>query len=164
METSLFPDLYFDITRSGGFQECENGFYFMDQESESVVLYQNGQFSTVIDGNNERIGWFQVQGDSIIYKTYDEAVPFYDQAPVSYTKQLQELGVINYLITVGIPSYFDLGEKWGDGEYYNKPWEVMANIYGGVEEYENSQIDINAAYKYHRGSQKIGPMILIFIE
>ena len=81
-----------------------------------------------------------------------------------HTKQLQELGAINYLITVGIPSVFNLGEKWGNGQYYNKPWEVMANIYGGVEEYNNSQNDINAARKYHRGSQKVGPLILIFIE
>lgn len=81
-----------------------------------------------------------------------------------HTRQLKELGILNYLITVGIPSYLNLGEKWGGGEYYNKPWEVMANVYGGVEEYKNSRNDINAAYKYYRASQKIGPLVLIFIE
>ena len=81
-----------------------------------------------------------------------------------HTKQFQELGLTNYLITVGIPSYLNLGKEWGNNECYNKPWEVMANVYGGVEEYQNSQNDINAAYKYHRGSQKVGPLILVFIE
>jgi len=64
-----------------------------------------------------------------------------------HTKQLKELGVINYLFTVAIPSAFDLGDKWGDGIYENKPWEVMADIYGGTELHSRTQNDINAAYK-----------------
>lgn len=84
--------------------------------------------------------------------------------PLSFTRQLEELGAVNYLITVGIPSSLDLGDKWGHNNYYDKPWEVMANVYGDVEGYKNSSNDINAAHKYHRGSQKVGPLILVFIE
>ena len=81
-----------------------------------------------------------------------------------HTKQLEELGPINYLITVGIPSALDLGDEWGGGIYEQKPWEVMADIYGETELLPHSQNDVNAAYKYQRISKQLGPFVLIFIE
>ena len=45
-----------------------------------------------------------------------------------HTKQLEQMGLVNYLILIGLPSW----QKWGADSYYRKPWEITADIYGGV--------------------------------
>ena len=42
--------------------------------------------------------------------------------------QLKKMGVIKYTLFIGIPSLFN----WGEGKYYDKPWEITADILGGV--------------------------------
>ncbi len=46
-----------------------------------------------------------------------------------HTKQLDALGLIDYLIFIGFPSW----KMLGIGSYYRKPWEISADIYGGVD-------------------------------
>lgn len=53
------------------------------------------------------------------------------------------LGQANYLITVGIPSW----KKWGSGDYYDKPWEIMAEMTGGV----NNSSDERTLEEMYRG-------------
>jgi len=42
--------------------------------------------------------------------------------------QLKKMGLIKYTVFIGIPSLLNLGE----GYYYDKPWEITADILGGV--------------------------------
>ena len=42
--------------------------------------------------------------------------------------QLKKMGIIKYTLFIGIPSLFN----WGEGKYYDKPWEVTADMFGGV--------------------------------
>ena len=67
-----------------------------------------------------------------------------------HTKQLDKLGLIKYLLYVGIPSY---GE-WGSESYYLKPWEIIADMEGGVDIYNRpnqptpTQENIDNGYEY----------------
>ena len=45
-----------------------------------------------------------------------------------HTYQEILMGPITYLIFIGIPSYFELSAM----PYYNRPWEVTADIFGGL--------------------------------
>ena len=77
-----------------------------------------------------------------------------------HTKQLDELGLINYALCIMIPSW----QKWGSGNYYKKPWEVTADIYGGVQSRKHSQSVIDAGFKYLEQSKFLGPLIWLFIK
>ncbi len=61
-----------------------------------------------------------------------------------HTKQREWLGRVNYLAFIFLPSLLKLGEK----DYYNKPWEVTADIFGGVDSRFRSSEDIEAGYQY----------------
>ena len=44
------------------------------------------------------------------------------------------LGPLNYALYVGIPSADNWGShKWPNNAYYRRPWEVMADYFGGVD-------------------------------
>ena len=46
-----------------------------------------------------------------------------------HTKQLKYLGVMKYILCIGFPSF----REWGsDQEYYRRPWEITADMYGEV--------------------------------
>ena len=46
-----------------------------------------------------------------------------------HTKQLKYLGIVKYILCIGIPSL----KEWGtDADYYRRPWEITADIYGEV--------------------------------
>ena len=47
-----------------------------------------------------------------------------------HTKQLDQLGIVKYTMCIGIPSMFEWGS---DSVYYRRPWEITADIYGGVQ-------------------------------
>lgn len=42
--------------------------------------------------------------------------------------QLKKMGIFKYTVFIGIPSLLNLG----DGYYYDKPWEITADLLGGV--------------------------------
>ena len=58
--------------------------------------------------------------------------------------QLMMMGIVNYGISVGIPSPLELGH-WPD---YKKPWETMADILGGASR-TKTQEEITRAWIYH---------------
>lgn len=74
------------------------------------------------------------------------------QHEYGHTKQFDELGLKDYLLYVLIPSFCE----WGPEEYYLKPWEITADIYGGVDIYNrpNSPVptheNISNGYEYMR--------------
>ena len=45
-----------------------------------------------------------------------------------HTKQLDQMGLIKYLLYIGLPSW----QEWGSESYYRKPWEITADIFGEV--------------------------------
>lgn len=47
-----------------------------------------------------------------------------------HVKQLEQLGIVNYTLCIGVPSLFEWGS---DPEYYRRPWEITADILGGVQ-------------------------------
>ena len=72
-----------------------------------------------------------------------------------HTKQIEKLGIVKYALCIGVPSW----REWGTGEYYSKPWEVTADIYGGVLSRNHSQSSIENGFAYLKGSQITGPLI-----
>ena len=77
-----------------------------------------------------------------------------------HTQQLEQLGAFKYALCIGLPSW----QEWGSGEYYDKPWEITADIYGGVESRTHSQDDIDAGFIYLNTSEAIGPLVWLSIK
>ena len=73
---------------------------------------------------------------------------------------MDELGVIKFALCIGIPS----AAEWGEGEYYDKPWEVTADIYGGVQSRQHTQENIARGFAYLHGSKIVGPLIWLAIQ
>ena len=61
-----------------------------------------------------------------------------------HTRQLLLLGIGDYFNMIAIPSILDLGP----GLYYNKPWEITADMFGGVIRSDHTKIakQIGVAY------------------
>lgn len=130
----------------------------INNQSEEDVLKSN-YFSCykgvpVIRTNGERSGSFGVI--FITRETNDRDNPEdYVRHEYGHTVQLAQLGVVKYLLCIGLPSLLE----WGTGEYYNKPWEITADIYGGVQSRNHSQSDITKGFYYLLGSKEVGMLI-----
>ena len=61
-----------------------------------------------------------------------------------HSLQFMEMGPTDYFWCIGVPSM----AKWGDGFYYNRQQEVLADVYGDVQERTHTQEQIDAAYNY----------------
>jgi hypothetical protein len=49
-----------------------------------------------------------------------------------------------FLLFIGLPSFLDLG----NGEYYDKPWEITADIFGEVQHRNHPQTYIERGFSY----------------
>ena len=79
-----------------------------------------------------------------------------------HTKQLQQLGPIKYAVAIGLPSALEMG----GGDYYSRPWEITADIYGGVQSRFHTREDIQAGFLYleiYKNDVR-PPVVMIFIE
>ena len=79
-----------------------------------------------------------------------------------HTKQLQQLGPIKYAVAIGLPSALEMG----GGDYYSRPWEITADIYGGVQSRFHTREGIEAGFLYleiYKNDVK-PPVVMIFIE
>lgn len=72
-----------------------------------------------------------------------------------HTIQLAVLGPTRYLTCIGLPSW----QKWGYDPYYDKPWEVTADILGGVEKRNPSQKKIKDGLEYFYNSCHYGILV-----
>ena len=70
-----------------------------------------------------------------------------------HTVQLQQLGIVKYALCIGLPSWLE----WGSKDYYDKPWEVTADLFGGVQSREASRSDKADAFHYLWLSKQVGP-------
>ena len=77
-----------------------------------------------------------------------------------HSKQMEELGVVNYTLCILVPSYLELGS---DSEYYRRPWEITADIYGGVQSRSYPGYE-TAGFEYLENSKKQGVFILLTID
>ena len=137
--------------------------YDSNNQSEEKVLESN-YFSSykgvpVIRTNGDRSGSF---GAIFLTRETNNRSNPEDVLRHEYghTKQLEQLGVVNYALCIGLPSW----QQWGTGEYYSKPWEITADIYGGVQSRNHSQSNIDRGFAYLEGSKIIGALIWVFIE
>lgn len=69
-----------------------------------------------------------------------------------HTVQLKKLGFFRFGFCIGIPSRFKLGSR----SYYDKPWEVMADIYGGVQSRQHDAQTVADGEEYLRLSRENG--------
>ena len=134
-----------------------------NNESEEKVLESN-YFSSykgvpVIRTNGDRSGSF---GAIFLTRETNNRSNPEDVIRHEYghTKQLEQLGIVNYALCIGLPSW----QQWGTGEYYSKPWEITADIYGSVQSRNHSQSNIDRGFAYLEGSKIIGPLIWLYIE
>ena len=138
----------------------------INNQSEEVVRKSNyfscynGNF--VIRMNGDRSASFGVLFISRV-REY-ETDSFYDEVRHEYghTKQLRELGAIKYLLCIGVPSYY----QWGsDKEYYRRPWEITADIFGNVQSRKEKYPNYEAAgYEYLENSKKMGIFVWLTIK
>ena len=77
-----------------------------------------------------------------------------------HIKQLQQLGVVNYAIDICIPSALEIG----GGDYYSRPWEITADIYGGVQSRHHATDDIEAGFSYLERSKSRRYFAPIFLD
>ena len=131
--------------------------------SEEAVLKSNyfscykGVFVVRTDGNRSGSFGMMFITRETNERPYPEDIVRHEYGHI---KQLQQLGVVNYALTIALPSW----REWGSGEYYSKPWEVTADIYGGVQSRTHNQSDINTGVLYLGASKYIGPYVWLFID
>lgn len=63
-----------------------------------------------------------------------------------HTVQLKRLGPVRYVLYIGLPSW----RQWGGGAYYRRPWEITADLFGGVRARKHTVHDIDAGVRYLR--------------
>ncbi|MBE6533948.1 MAG: RHS repeat-associated core domain-containing protein, partial [Ruminococcaceae bacterium] len=137
--------------------------YDSNNQSEEKVLASN-YFSSykgvfVIRTNGDRSGSF---GAIFLTRETNNRSNPEDVLRHEYghTKQLEEIGVVNYALYIGLPSW----QQWGTGEYYSKPWEITADIYGGVQSRQHSQSDIYRGFAYLEVSKRLNYVVWEFVK
>lgn len=73
--------------------------------------------------------------------------------------QLMMMGIANYGLMIGLPSW----REWSKRKYYERPWEITADVFGGVTSRPHSQADINRGYWYLGVSSLLGPLGYFFL-
>ena len=137
--------------------------YDINNESEEKVL-QSKYFSAykgvpVVRINGDRSGSFGMiflTRKTNSMKNPEDTI----RHEYGHTKQLQQLGVLGYAMCIGLPSW----QKWGSGEYYSKPWEITADIYGGVQSRSHTQDNIDAGFQYLETSKYLGLFAWLLIQ
>ena len=118
-----------------------------NNESEEKVLNSN-YFSSykgklVIRTDGDRSGSFGVI--FLTRETNDRMNPEdVVRHEYGHTIQLEQLGILKYALNIGLPSW----QNWGTGDYYDKPWEITADIYGGVQSRIHEQMYIEKGLEY----------------
>lgn len=69
------------------------------------------------------------------------------------------MGIANYGLMIGLPSW----QEWSNRLYYERPWEITADVFGGVTGRTPSQVDINRGYWYLGVSSLLGPFGYLFL-
>ncbi len=73
--------------------------------------------------------------------------------------QQRLMGPVQFGLMIGLPSWLE----WSERSYYDRPWEVTADIFGGVTMRNHSQEDISRGYWYLGVSSLMGPVGYLFL-
>jgi hypothetical protein len=73
--------------------------------------------------------------------------------------QLMMMGIANYGLMIGLPSW----QEWNNRPYYERAWEITADVFGGVTGRTHSQVYINRGYWYLGVSSLLGPLGYFFL-
>ena len=135
----------------------------LSNTSEQVVLDSNYisayKGKVTVRTNGERSGSFEIlfiTRDTNTWRNAEDVV----RHEYGHTEQLKQLGVVKYTLCIGLPSLL----MWGTGYYYDKPWEVTADVYGGVQSRNPNVATITAGFEYLENSKIWGPLIWLTIE
>lgn len=129
---------------------------YMNNTDENVVL-KSDFFSfykgvPVIRTNGKRSGSF-----GVIFLTRSTNNLDYPEDTLrheyGHVLQLEEMGLFTYSLCIFLPSW----QMWGSDNYYEKPWEITADILGGVQSRMHTQEKITAGFNYTELSKYIGP-------
>lgn len=69
------------------------------------------------------------------------------------------MGITNYGFMIGLPSWRELSTR----QYYDRPWDITADVFGGVTGRTHSQADINRGYWFLAVSSLFGPLGYLFL-
>ena len=135
----------------------------VNNTSESKVLQSNyfssykGKF--VVRTNGNRSGSY---GALFITKETNSRKNAADIVKHEYghTKQLDQLGLVNYTLCIGVPSALEWGS---DPVYYRRPWEITADIYGGVRSRQYPGYEA-AGFEYLENSKEEGVLVWLTID
>ena len=142
-------------------EDCKN--FNSANQSEEEVLASN-YFSSykgvpVLRTNGTRSGSF-----GVIFLTREtnnrENPEDVVRHEYGHVKQLAELGVLKYTVCIMLPSW----RQWGTGEYYCKPFEITADVYGGVKSRTHSKNEISRGFLYLDAGKMFGPIAWILID
>lgn len=78
---------------------------------------------------------------------------------LGHSIQQMIMGPINYLLCIGLPSW----QEWSNRDYYDRPWEITADIFGGVNSRTHNSSDIERGYRYLYTSSIFGTLAYSFI-
>jgi len=135
----------------------------INNQSEEVTLESNYisayKGKIVIRTDFERSGSF---GILFISRLASERSNAEDEVRHEYghTMQLAQLGMLKYTLCIFIPSMFEWGS---DPIYYRRPWEITADIYGGVQSRYYSEYE-KAGFDYLKISRRWGPLVWLTIN
>ena len=73
--------------------------------------------------------------------------------------QAMMMGIVTYGLMIGLPSAFE----WSTRPYYERPWEITADILGEVTGRTHKQEDINRGFWYLAISSLFGPWAYFFL-
>lgn len=73
--------------------------------------------------------------------------------------QLMMMGLANFGLMIGLPSF----REWSNRNYYERPWEITADILGGVKGRTHSSADITRGFLYLAASSLFGPLGYFFL-
>ena len=76
-----------------------------------------------------------------------------------HNSQAMSMGIANFALMIGLPSALN----WSSRSYYDRPWEVTADVLGGVEGRPHTQENVNRGYWYLAISSLMGPAGYIFL-
>ena len=76
-----------------------------------------------------------------------------------HNTQSMMMGIVNSAAMILLPSW----QEWSERQYYERPWEVTADVFGGVTERPHSQEDINRGYWYLGVSSLLGLWGYLFL-
>jgi len=69
------------------------------------------------------------------------------------------LGPIKYGLCIMLPSAL----QWSNRSYYDRPWEITADIFGGVTTRKHSNSDTARGYSYLDLSSMFGTLVYLFL-